>query len=532
MSLRSQLKHHVRQLAKDLRSGRETDRARRAGEFLAHNPVSILRLVDLILRETGRRNPDIAFIAACEDMFSTGLRLAAYEIEGGDEEAVLLVDELRVVILDLVEDEEMPAEVLRLLLNAFVEAGLAPGPHLTDLFGEMALEAAEDMPPVDPEEFTETLAGLVEQAGGDPFEVYGALAEASKALPAQMRLAMMSGLVAAPEPVVRDAAVHYLLDPASEVRLAACEELRRIASPSLVSPNALRRMITVRNWLQDDEQPALDAAIGKARREQVECAAWPQPTVKELLASTIDGAGAQAVFAVVKDGRRHALAGFLAKEEIGVADAWCLRGLLKPELEEYLDNICWETSSAPVDMDFVRTLVQHHVAISRRSGAVPMAGFLEFIECVGIRDWQPAEITADELLARLEREAGSSRVSDDAVARVLGGDDDWFYDAEYAMSWIEDDAQTRKALSRVRRSGTDARIDAVVESVLEPRRAKWATRFLWTALWLRQAPGLLAPWEEFLVVGRELHKGRPLKEIPVMRIIAEETVLEVEGPSA
>ena len=55
---------------------------------------------------------------------------------------------------------------------------------------------------------------------------------------------------------------------------------------------------------------------------------------------------------------------------------------------------------------------------------------------------------------------------------------------------------------------------------MEPRRAKWAERFLWSALWLKHET---KDWGEFFAVGREPHIGRPIAEIPVMRAIAERT---------
>ena len=72
---------------------------------------------------------------------------------------------------------------------------------------------------------------------------------------------------------------------------------------------------------------------------------------------------------------------------------------------------------------------------------------------------------------------------------------------------------------------TPAKVDAIIKSVLEPRRAKWIERFLWTALWLKQKQDLLSPWTEFFVIGRELHGSRPINDIPVMRGIAEITVM-------
>ena len=80
-----------------------------------------------------------------------------------------------------------------------------------------------------------------------------------------------------------------------------------------------------------------------------------------------------------------------------------------------------------------------------------------------------------------------------------------------------------EVLDKNPRSRTPGKIKAIIKSVLEPRRMKWAERFLWTALWMKQQKksGL---GSEFFVVGRELHRNRPLAQIPTMQNIAKVTV--------
>ena len=47
---------------------------------------------------------------------------------------------------------------------------------------------------------------------------------------------------------------------------------------------------------------------------------------------------------------------------------------------------------------------------------------------------------------------------------------------------------------------TSAKVNAILKSILEPRRDKWLERFLWTALLLKQKPDLLSPWMDFFIV--------------------------------
>ncbi len=65
----------------------------------------------------------------------------------------------------------------------------------------------------------------------------------------------------------------------------------------------------------------------------------------------------------------------------------------------------------------------------------------------------------------------------------------------------------------------------LMERVLEERRQAWCERLVWMTLWARDSQDISnRRWEEFLILARELPRGRPLKEIPLMRAVAEHSV--------
>jgi hypothetical protein len=165
------------------------------------------------------------------------------------------------------------------------------------------------------------------------------------------------------------------------------------------------------------------------------------------------------------------------------------------------------------------------LAVGEKAGNVPTPGLLDFVEALGVVEWQPSEIAVDSLLSLLENDADPARLGEVAVSEVLAGGNGWYYESSFVESWFEDDAEVEAVLSKRPKSRIPTKVNAVIKSVLEPRRAKWAERFLWTALWLKQEQDLLSPWMEFLIIGRELHRGRKVKDIPVMRDIAEVTVM-------
>jgi hypothetical protein len=64
----------------------------------------------------------------------------------------------------------------------------------------------------------------------------------------------------------------------------------------------------------------------------------------------------------------------------------------------------------------------------------------------------------------------------------------------------------------------------VLQAVISPRRDKWAELFVWTALWLRESTRGDAAWREFATVADAIAKGHDLAQIPLMEIIAVNTV--------
>ena len=153
-----------------------------------------------------------------------------------------------------------------------------------------------------------------------------------------------------------------------------------------------------------------------------------------------------------------------------------------------------------------------------------MAVLLDFVEAIGIQKWQPSVLGLDELLSLLEQDIDPARTHQTAVATIIERSGDWLDEIGFLESWFEEGAEVDAILSKNPRSKIPTKVAAIIKSILEPHRTKWIERFLWTALWLKQKQDLLSPWADFFIIGRELHRGRPVNAIPVMRGIAEATV--------
>ena len=247
-----------------------------------------------------------------------------------------------------------------------------------------------------------------------------------------------------------------------------------------------------------------------------------QEQILDMQASNIDGVGAQSVFAVIKEGRKHIIASLLVKKGVGIADAWCLRDQSKASILDFSTQINAQTDLISVDLDFVRLLITHHLAVGLDAGKVPSAGLLEVAEAIGLETCHPSALTVDDLITILGKDICPEKLEPKAIDQVVQNSSEWLDHFDFMESWFENDALVEEVLDKNPRSRTPGKIKAIIKSVLEPRRMKWAERFLWTALWMKQQKK--SPWQEFFVVGRELHRNRPLAQIPTMQNIAKVTV--------
>ena len=525
------LRDHAKLIAKDLKTGQASASIGQARGLMEQNPETLLDLIDLVEQAASRKKPNQALVNAYVLMFAMGLEGLRYEMERDQEWAEALLDAIRDDLALLAGDGDIDPGTLMLLLNGFIEARLEPGEELTQLLGDLSLDQAERDMPADMLPDIDTLFDeLAKEAGGNLFEAHAAFGQASQALPSEFRQAIIVPLATCKNPVLRDMAALYLLDPSAEVRRSFCQAMSESASPETMSPATLRRMIALRNWLPEKERHHLDAAIKKARQKQVDCAPWPTMDVLSIEASKIDGVGAQSVFAVVKDGRKHMIACLLVKSEVGIADVWCLYDQSKAEVREFSARIEAETGKISVDADYLRQLIVHHLAVGLEDGKAPPAGLLEFVEVMGLDGCQPAASSVDDLIALMSADIEPERLEAKAVDDLVQGSGDWPDQHDFLDSWFENDALVEEVLERNPKLRMPGRVKAVTKSVLEPRRGKWAERFLRTALWLKQQEGSRSPWRAFFVMGRELHRGRPMARIPIMQHIAEVTV-EMNGGS-
>lgn len=129
------------------------------------------------------------------------------------------------------------------------------------------------------------------------------------------------------------------------------------------------------------------------------------------------------------------------------------------------------------------------------------------------------------LLAALLQELPAAMLEADAADHVIRTGAERVGDA-IAESWFEHVQEVAQIIGRPRARKRTEMVKYVLQNVLGRRRDRWADPFVWTALWLREAPGSDGrPWRNFAILANALSKGHDLTDIAPMRDIAARTVM-------
>ena len=325
------------------------------------------------------------------------------------------------------------------------------------------------------------------------------------AFPENQRAGMVTWLLNSRAPVAREAALGWLLDSSPSVRNSTASLIEHAAATGGVSGVMLRRLITVRNWLPDADRMSLDRAIQACRRKNVEVSPWPQSQVREVLVSGIDGAGAQSIFVLAREGRHNGIACILLKHGVGVRDAWARHGLTRAELDDFVAQI-QQIDLLPCSLDYARIAVAHSLALSLASGVMAPFPLLDAMETAGLQGIQPEELPATAVLSLVESKADPGLLQPKVINDVLARSRDLPDEFEFLDSWFEADDEVEhllgaKQLSRAKR------VALVRDELLQRRSAKWVERLAWTALTLQHGEED-EPWEPFFISAREIEAGR------------------------
>ncbi len=492
---------------------------------LEHSPQSLWPMLDGMVAACTASPRDDASINAWLFLLESQLTLIRYRIDRGWEWAARMAGDYQRKLIEIGHAGRVRPEDFSAMARALGESGIEVKPETREALADagLALTAAEQRA-----ELPELMRGLMDQmasAASSPFEVAAGLGEATRVMPSEIRCFMAHEFAGSSHAVLRDTVPLMLLSEEQDVRRAAAAALERTATPATMSPEALRRMIAVRNWVPEADRSAIDQAVRAARRKAVDCAQWPPAQDLMITASIIDGSGAQNVILTSRAGRKGVLAGILLKLGIGVADSWCDTGSSRRDINETLATLRHTGTASEVGRAYLDDAIQNAIAAGTTAGRPPGGALLQIAEVVGGADWRDQRLDIVAEAKRLFDALPADQRSPAAIGASLTRSGEWIDEEGFAESWFLDDAETRAIIMRAPRRDMVRAAHRLIAEAMPKRRAEWAERFVLLALRSRTATDRAqkAYANDFVILAHCLCGDGELQAIPLMVAIARHT---------
>jgi hypothetical protein len=494
--------------------------------WLAHNPRALWPVLDGMVAAGRAPDRDPGLLQAYNYLLVHQLEQIRYRQELGWEWADRMLVEYQERIIQIARDKTIPEEDWHELAAALTRAKVPVSPDIMEALAESGLAVDLSEGAASFETLRATIDELA-QACERPFDLIAAFSELGGVLPADLRTFMAHEMALSNHRIMRDTVPLMLLDPDAGVRRATASVLEQTAEPETMSGEALRRIIAVRNWIPEPDRAAIDRAIRKARTKGVECAQWPPAPNLDLLATSIDGSGAQSVLTTSWSNRKGTVAGVLLKQGFGIRDSWCETDMSRKEITATQRTLVQETGATEIDRGYMDAAVQHAIAVGVAAGNVPNPVLLDVAEHVCAVDWQDRRLDIPAEARRLFEALEPAQRTPKAITDSLRRSGRWMKTDAVAESWFEDGPDVRALIDSVAQEPDDVAARLVMTEILPKTRNIWAERLLLLALEAQasRAPVRRGQRLDLAILAQELCGGRPLEEIPLMFSVAEQTVV-------
>ena len=480
----------------------------------------VLDILDLLSAEAGRKRQNVELCNALIILFGLALNEARMALESNPAGAeVHLIYQVKRRLVEAIEQGGVPPEFVMALAQQFADAKLDPGDDMRAAFEAVSMSMEEDQD-VGPEAIGEQFAALADAYGHDPLLIHEELSGQLAAFPEAHRAVIVGTFLTSEVAAMREAALGWLLDPNRALAKQQAQGLAAAAQHGKLSAESAERLVLMRPWLEDDVQELLDKAVRAGRQRNLAPAKKPAVQIAGMFASGCDGSGAQSVFVNLKRGRKLAFASLLVKQGFGVRDTWLREDLSRGELNLLLAEIASSMDLFEASPEIVQVIIAHRLAEHCARAEPPPFGLVQFIEAVGLGQIRPERLTTQSLIDQVLGGVPPERQSPKAIAEALARSKSWPETYAFVQSWYEpgEEAAIRGA-GRARKQ----REEAVLQTILPAKRARWADLLAWTAKAAQdETEGDAAI--DFALVARELLGERALTEIPIARWIAEMTV--------
>lgn len=416
------------------------------------------------------------------------------------------------------------------ILNAFYEVHVELTQELKDAYFELASQEDDTVDDGDPLSHLDSIRDLIQELSDlSIFDIAENFFAQSYAMPPEFFADLIVDLYSIEEG--QDIAILTLLHPKVEVREIAVATLNQILDKVTLSSVSLSRLQVIKHWFAESYHPTFDHWIKTQRKKGVVFEPEPELATMTIKATEVDGTGSQGIFVHVRKNRKNRLCGLLLKFGLGIKDAWVTPVIPAAEVADYYRQAFEESVTLrEVDIYYFQMMIEHFLAVTIERGDIPYLHFLEVQELLGIR-LRANKLDIDYLFEQLSVQI--IPFTEEVIQQSLLRSKSWLKSKPFTESWYLENPLVDKIVNHnssfingVKVCRLADAIDAVFADEMELNRDKWQFHFLWIALWVKaKARKNEKVWQDSFLIAYAIHEGTPLKEIPVMKEICHQTVI-------
>ena len=326
--------------------------------------------------------------------------------------------------------------------------------------------------------------------------------------------------------LIREGTLLFLLHKNTSIRDAVLIALADAECIQNISPKGLRRLISIRNWLNESQRSLLDDIIRDVRRCNTQCAALhPNEGLQHqrTVVTSSDGVGASSIFCSFTHAGESAVVGAIIKEDVGIIDTWVKLNCDAEEFDDIVQQIDEQIPTQEVNTDYLQIVLPHFLSLNVKSEEALSPEVLLWMEWMGLDIYHPQPISSANTLNQWQQK-NPQLFSPQRIKHTFQKSSQWFIDGSMTQSWFEDNSEIERVIQDFKQTDLDFD-DDLVNALLEPHRNKWRERFFFLALRAKhEAKKGLYDWCDFALIAKMLADNEPLIEIPSMAEIAINTL--------
>ncbi|WP_292294543.1 hypothetical protein [Marivita sp.] len=219
----------------------------------------------------------------------------------------------------------------------------------------------------------------------------------------------------------------WTFDPDEDVRQGAVDGLFDRIAVGRLSPSLIARLALMRSWIGDKNiRDRVDDLLREAKKLGIGGAqAKSAPKVHRVLASMVDGSGAQSFTIAFQSGSARRMGIVLLKQGFGVKDAYVVPCSSATEQKRLIEMLLSEVDAWDVPLDYAKQAFAMGLDDGLRSGHPPAAGLVDVAHELALTDLRPFPSNVTDIVGVMEPDGDLASMSPQAKGRLINASEDW-----------------------------------------------------------------------------------------------------------